>query len=74
LVGLLIRARKRDLLTFQGEMLYQSRDDDTWIFLTKNLNTIHALFGRDTEVPGGGEVDPEVDHTRQTYTVCTVLG
>jgi hypothetical protein len=25
------------------------------------LNTIHALYGRDTEVPGGGEVDPEVD-------------
>jgi hypothetical protein len=23
LVGLLIRARRRDLLTFQGEMLYQ---------------------------------------------------
>ena len=41
-------------------MLYQRRDDDTWVVLTKNLNTIHALFGRDTEVPGGGEVDPQV--------------
>jgi Costars len=62
-VGLLIRARKRDLLTFQGEMLYQRRDDDTWIALTKNLNTIHALFGRDSEIPGGGEVDPEVGNS-----------
>ncbi len=39
----------------------QGRDNDTWIAMTKSLNTIHALYGRDTEVPGGGEVDPEVD-------------
>uniref|UniRef100_A0A0B7A0H1 Costars domain-containing protein n=1 Tax=Arion vulgaris TaxID=1028688 RepID=A0A0B7A0H1_9EUPU len=28
LVGMLMRARKRGLLTFEGEMLYQHRDDD----------------------------------------------
>ena len=28
LVGLLIRARKRDLVHFDGEMLYQNRDDE----------------------------------------------
>jgi hypothetical protein len=39
----------------------KGRDNETWIALTKSLNTIHALYGRDTEVPGGGEVDPEVD-------------
>jgi hypothetical protein len=38
----------------------KGRDNETWIALTKSLNTIHALYGRDTEVPGGGEVDPEV--------------
>jgi hypothetical protein len=43
-------------------MLYQRRDDETWIVLTTSLNTIHALFGRDSDVPGGGEVDPEVGH------------
>ena len=34
-VGLLIRARKRDLLHFDGEMLYQRRDDHKWIQLTR---------------------------------------
>ena len=64
MVGLLIRARKKDLLTFNGEMLYQvvchtaprytvcrvlvqGRDDEEWIVLTRNINTIHAFFGRD---------------------------
>ncbi len=41
--------------------MIKGRDNETWIALTKSLNTIHALYGRDTEVPGGGEVDPEVD-------------
>jgi hypothetical protein len=40
--------------------MIKGRDNETWISLTKSLNTIHALYGRDTEVPGGGEVDPEV--------------
>ncbi len=40
--------------------MIKGRDNETWIALTKSLNTIHALYGRDTEVPGGGEVDPEV--------------
>ena len=58
LVGLLIRARKHDLLEFEGEMLYQGRDDETWVVLKRSINTIHAYFGRDPTVPGGGEVDP----------------
>jgi hypothetical protein len=50
------------LQNFSNTPLYfiQGRDNETWIALTKSLNTIHALYGRDTEVPGGGEVDPEV--------------
>jgi hypothetical protein len=60
LVGLLIRARKRSLLHFEGEMLYQNRDDDQWVVLTKSINTIHAYFGRDSKMVGGGVVDTEV--------------
>ena len=53
-VGLLIRARKKDLLSFEGEMLYQGRDDLTWIVLTKNINTIRVFFGRDGDLAAGG--------------------
>lgn len=60
LVGLLIRARKRDLVHFEGEMLYQNRDDDKWVVLSKSINTVHAYFGRSSDVPGGGEVEPGV--------------
>jgi hypothetical protein len=49
----------------------KGRDNETWIALTKSLNTIHALYGRDTEVPGGGEVDPEVG-TITFYWYCTL--
>ena len=31
LVGMLMRARKQGLVVFDGEMLYQRRDDDVWI-------------------------------------------
>jgi len=56
-VGLLIRARKKRMLTFEGEMLFQRRDDEKWISLTKNINTIFYYYGRDPEVAGGGAVD-----------------
>ncbi|KAK3591635.1 hypothetical protein CHS0354_013818 [Potamilus streckersoni] len=36
-VGLLIRARKHNLVNFEGEMLYQGRDDDIVITLFKAL-------------------------------------
>jgi hypothetical protein len=35
LVGMLLRARKYKLLNFDGEMLYQGRDDATLITLYK---------------------------------------
>ena len=53
-VGLLIRARKKELLTFSGEMLYQGKDDEEWIALTKSINSIREYFGRDGDIPGGG--------------------
>lgn len=53
-MGLLIRARKKELLTFAGEMLYQGKDDEEWIALTKSINSIREYFGRDGDIPGGG--------------------
>ena len=54
MVGLLIRARKKELLSFEGEMLYQGRDDQEWIELTRSINSIREYFGRDGDIPGGG--------------------
>ena len=55
MVGLLIRARKKDLLSFDGEMLYQGKDDEEWIILTRSINSIREYFGRDGDIPGGGD-------------------
>ena len=40
-------------------MLYQGRDDLSEISLTKSINTIRSIFGRDT-IPGGGDVHQQV--------------
>lgn len=37
-VGLLIRARKHGLVAFEGEMLYQKRDDATVITLLRDVH------------------------------------
>lgn len=41
-------------------MLYQGKDDDEWIYLTRSINTIRVYFGRDGDIVGGGDVDPDV--------------
>ena len=51
-----MRARKKGLVAFEGEMLFQRRDDDKWIELCQNINTIRHSHGRDPDVVGGGEV------------------
>ncbi|XP_012252812.1 actin-binding Rho-activating protein isoform X2 [Athalia rosae] len=43
-VGLLLRARKQKLLEFEGECLFQRRDDDVPIFLTKPMAEIRQIF------------------------------
>ena len=43
LVGLLIRARKRDLVHFEGEMLYQNRDDEKYEKIWKALKSIKSI-------------------------------
>lgn len=56
-VGLLLRARKKRLLSFEGEMLFQRRDDEKVISLTKSINSIFFYFGREPDVVQGGQVD-----------------
>uniref|UniRef100_A0A1A9W290 Costars domain-containing protein n=1 Tax=Glossina brevipalpis TaxID=37001 RepID=A0A1A9W290_9MUSC len=39
-VGILLRARKHKLVDFEGEMLYQRRDDDVPVFLLRPISII----------------------------------
>lgn len=51
LVGLLLRARKHELIQFEGEMLFQRRDDDVPVFLLKPIKAIREiLVGKQTEI------------------------
>ncbi|XP_043209613.1 uncharacterized protein LOC122374741 [Amphibalanus amphitrite] len=58
-VGLLMRGRKHNILDFEGEMLFQRRDDDKMIELLLPLNTIRFKYGM-SERPGCGEVRPDL--------------
>nr|XP_027210350.1 uncharacterized protein LOC113803737 [Penaeus vannamei] len=60
-VGTLLRARKHGFLHFEGEMLYQRRDESKVIELTRPYNTIRARFGQKPVLTGGGEVEPWAD-------------
>ncbi|CAL4120239.1 unnamed protein product, partial [Meganyctiphanes norvegica] len=57
-VGTLLRARKHGYVTFEGEMLYQRRDEDKIIKHTRPYNTIRARFGQKPLTSGGGAVEP----------------
>ncbi|KAG7212130.1 hypothetical protein KM043_012477 [Ampulex compressa] len=43
-VGLLLRARKQKLVDFEGECLFQRRDDDVPIFLIKPIDEIRQTY------------------------------
>lgn len=43
LVGMIMRARKQGLLHYNGEMLFQRRDDDVVITLLKHPKEIHEI-------------------------------
>lgn len=45
-VGLLLRARKQGLVQFEGEVLFQRRDDNVPIFLVKPIAEIRQDFNR----------------------------
>lgn len=44
LVGLLLRARKHKFVEFEGEILFQRRDDDVPIFMCKTLDEIKKIL------------------------------
>ncbi|NP_001291512.1 actin-binding Rho-activating protein-like [Solenopsis invicta] len=48
-VGLLLRARKQKYLEFEGECLFQRRDDDVPIFLVKPIEEIRQEYRRRLE-------------------------
>lgn len=51
LVGLMLRARKHELIQFEGEMLFQRRDDHVPVFLLKPISLIREiLVGKQTEI------------------------
>lgn len=44
LVGMLLRARKHKLVDFEGEVLFQRRDDHVPIILLKPMSEIKRIF------------------------------
>uniref|UniRef100_A0A182IQA8 Uncharacterized protein n=2 Tax=Anopheles atroparvus TaxID=41427 RepID=A0A182IQA8_ANOAO len=51
LVGLLLRARKHEFIQFEGECLFQRRDDHVPVYLTKPITQIRdILVGKQTEI------------------------
>ncbi len=45
-VGMLLRARKHNLVAFEGEMLYQRQDDEKEITLLKPLEQVKELYSK----------------------------
>ncbi|XP_032588767.1 transcriptional regulatory protein AlgP [Drosophila mojavensis] len=59
-VGILLRARKHKLLDFEGEMLYQRRDDDVPIFLLRPIAEIRReLNAKVEEIKRGASPAPQ---------------
>jgi len=50
LVGMLLRARKHKLVEFEGECLFQRRDDHVPVFLLKPIKEIRVIFNEKIEV------------------------
>lgn len=60
LVGLLLRARKHKFVDFEGEILFQRRDDDVPIFMVKPLSEIRAIVnGKIDEVRRSASPNPQ---------------
>ncbi|XP_044738841.1 actin-binding Rho-activating protein isoform X2 [Chrysoperla carnea] len=49
LVGMLLRARKHKLVDFEGEVLFQRRDDNVPIVLLKPIKEIREMFNKKIE-------------------------
>lgn len=44
LVGLLLRARKHKFIDFEGEVLFQRRDDDVPVIMLKPLSEVKEIL------------------------------
>lgn len=53
--GLLLRARKYKLLEFEGEMLFQGKDDNTVITMLRTFSEIHGHFVQTKQIIQPGE-------------------
>lgn len=59
LVGLLLRARKYKFVEFEGEMLFQRRDDDVPIFMLKTIDEVKVICnGKIDEVRRSASPNP----------------
>lgn len=59
-VGICLRARKHKLIEFEGEMLFQRRDDDVPIFLLKPIAEIRKILNDKTdEIKRGASPAPQ---------------
>ncbi|XP_017484545.1 PREDICTED: mucin-7 [Rhagoletis zephyria] len=59
-VGILLRARKHKLVDFEGEMLFQRRDDDVPVFLLKPIAEIRQeLQAKIEDIKRGGSPAPQ---------------
>ncbi|KAL5275322.1 ABRA family protein [Megaselia abdita] len=59
-VGICLRARKHKLIEFEGEMLFQRRDDDVPIFLLKPIKEIRQILDEKTdEIKRGASPAPQ---------------
>jgi len=54
--GLLLRARRYKLLAFEGEMLFQGKDDHTIITMLKNFSDIHTYYKETKQLIGPDQV------------------
>ncbi|KAL3282369.1 hypothetical protein HHI36_005555 [Cryptolaemus montrouzieri] len=54
LVGMLLRARKHKLVDFEGECLFQRRDDHVPIILLKSIEEIRTIFQEKIETAKKG--------------------
>lgn len=62
LVGLLLRARKHKFLEFEGEVLFQRRDDNVPVLMVKTLAEVKAV------------VDAKVEEVRRSASPNPVAG
>ncbi|XP_019865080.1 actin-binding Rho-activating protein [Aethina tumida] len=64
-VGILIRARKHKLVDFEGECLFQRRDDHVPIILVKPISEIRKILNEKIEVAKAGLKENEEMYERE---------